>query len=172
MLYTCEFSLFFYSILVTLKIKRTYLLSTMDYHLPLGGKVLNSLVLSSGIPCFLKVHFISLHFYERSISVPDFANKRNQKRSFALKKKKKAKSENNVQHLFCSSCYRGSVHPEQLEWYLLVPSPGKSASQHQALIALNCVFKHLYFIFIYFVHLLAKCGLGYQNSLRELGCYT
>ena len=45
----------------------------------------------------------------------------------------------------------------------LLPQELHSASQHLASIALNCVYEHLGFISIYFVHPLARCVLS--NSL-------
>ena len=48
---------------------------------------------------------------------------------------------------FPGSCYRGSRHPE---WCHKTPSSElHAASQHQAAIALNCVYKYLCFISIY-----------------------
>lgn len=43
-----------------------------------------------------------------------------------------------------------------------------SASQHQASMALNCVYEHLCFISICFVYPSAGCILKYQKSLRKL----
>ena len=41
----------------------------------------------------------------------------------------------------------------------LLPWELHSASQHQAIITLNCIHEHLCLILIYFVHLLARCVL-------------
>ena len=50
----------------------------------------------------------------------------------------------------------------------LLPQEPNSASQHQAAIALNRVCEHLSFMSICFMHLLARCVLKYQKTLREL----
>ena len=49
----------------------------------------------------------------------------------------------------------------------LLPQELHSASKHQAP-RVNCVWKYLCFILIYFVHPLAKWVLRYQKSLREV----
>lgn len=50
----------------------------------------------------------------------------------------------------------------------LLPQEPHSASRHQAGRALNCVFEYLGFTSISFVHLLARCVVRYQKSLREV----
>lgn len=49
----------------------------------------------------------------------------------------------------------------------LLPQELYSASQPQASITLNCVREHLCFIWVYFVHPLARYILRYQKCLRE-----
>lgn len=70
---------------------------------------------------------------------------------------------------FAASCYRGSSNPGSNSGTAnLLCLELHSICQHQAAIALNCVYEHLYFIWIYFWHLLARYVLRYQKSLREL----
>lgn len=76
---------------------------------------------------FMKVHFMTLHFYKRPTV-------RNSKRIFNFMKKKK-KDENSILHLFVASHYRGSVYPKQQEWHSSLLPPATtlsiSASGHQ-----------------------------------------
>ena len=53
----------------------------------LTGKVPRTalvIVGNTGVPCFSKVHFTPLHFYQRPTLVPVFDNQRNPKRNFAF----------------------------------------------------------------------------------------
>ncbi|EPY73163.1 mitochondrial folate transporter/carrier [Camelus ferus] len=59
------------------------------------------------------------------------------------------------------------MYHQQREWqHQLLSWELHSASQHQAAIALNCVCEHLCFIWIYFVHPLARCVLSY-NAIKS-----
>lgn len=72
---------------------------------------------------------------------------------------KKAKSENSI------LCLAGSTPAARVAPQ--TPSPElHSAAQPQAAVALSRVYEHLCFISIYFMHLLARCVLRYQKSLR------
>ena len=79
---------------------------------------------------------------------------------------RKRQGENGSQCLFCGRYIR-SARPKQWSVVLPLSFPGEleSASQIPAAIALNCVFEPLYFIFIYFVHPLARCTLKVISSL-------
>ena len=50
----------------------------------------------------------------------------------------------------------------------LLPQEPHAASQSPAARALDCVYEHRRFMSISFVHLLARCVLRYQKSLRGL----
>lgn len=78
---------------------------------------------------------------------------------------KTAKNENCVQCWVC--CYRGSTWPKQLMWPHHVPSSENILSISVSSIAFNHVFEGLCFISIYFVHLLARCIIKYQNTPRD-----
>ena len=54
---------------------------------------------------------------------------------------------------FAESSYIGSAYPEKSAPYWLFPG---NHSQHQAIVALNCVCEHLCFILVYFVYLLTR----------------
>lgn len=100
-------------------------------------------------------HFVftkDLHSYRFSLT------KRNPKRIIAVMKKGK-KWKVGFSLCFAVSRYRGRTHPQHWEWTHQAPSLRTiySASQHQATTALNCICEHLCFIFICFVHLLARC---------------
>lgn len=100
-------------------------------------------------------HFVftkDLHYYRFSLT------KRNPKRIIAVMKKGK-KWKVGFSLCFAVSRYRGRTHPQHWEWTHQAPSLRTiySASQHQATTALNCICEHLCFIFICFVHLLARC---------------
>ena len=65
---------------------------------------------------------------------------------------------------FPASCCRSSEHScRERGPAKLLPWEPRSASQHQVVIALNCVCEHLCVISIYFVHPLAKCVLRYNS---------
>lgn len=69
----------------------------------------------TGIPCFLKILFILLHFKESPTLVPIFSTQKNSKEDFCFyEKKQKAKIAFSV--CFLAGCYRGNVHPSQWKW--------------------------------------------------------
>ena len=97
------------------------------------------IMLFIGIPQFLKVHFIkSARFHEKSTWVHVFANHREYKEDFSFYKKK-AKSENSVQHLFgIKPLWRQHV-PWKQEWHHQ-SSFLRNHAQH-----LRIVYKHTFF---------------------------
>lgn len=82
---------------------------------------------------FLKVCFILLYFYKRHFS-NYFHQLKEIWRELLYCRKKKVKSNNHVQHLFCNQILWNSAHPEQQEWSYQSPFPGItlsiSASSH------------------------------------------
>ena len=97
-----------------------------------------------------------LHFYERFASHQFSLSKRNLKRIFIFTKNKKIKRQKlklAFSICFAESSYTGSAHPAQSAPYQLFPG---NHSQHQAIVALNCVCEHLFFILVYFVYLLTR----------------
>lgn len=76
--------------------------------------------------------------------------------------KKKAKSENSIQVRFADSHWRGSTFRAAR---VAVPSSSPGTTLNilaSSPIALTCICDHRCFIFIYFVHLIARCVLRYQ----------
>ena len=77
---------------------------------------------------------------------------------------KKVRSENRIQCLFCSSCYKGSgALSSESGPMKLLPWEPHSASQYQVARALGHVCKHLCFISAYFVHPSAGCVPRYWS---------
>ena len=83
--------------------------------------MLNSLSMSC-IPCFSKVCFTALCFYERSTLVPVFANWKKSKEDIHFHGKKRWKVELALSVCFAASSYRGSTHPELEDWHHQAPS--------------------------------------------------
>lgn len=117
----------------------------------------------NNILCLQKT-YISTHF---------LLNKRNPNRVCTVMRKGKKHN----QHSVCCqqpSPYRGSSCPEQPEWCHQAPSPGTtlsmSASQHQALMALNCVCEHLCFISMY-VFCASVSNIHPNESEKLKRCY-
>lgn len=79
------------------------LVTILDFLNEMLVLILEVCAVSMGIPYFAKVHPTPLHFYDRPIVVPVFAEypKRIVVFTKKKKKKKKAESENTLQHLFC-----------------------------------------------------------------------
>ena len=83
------------------------------------------LMVYTGIPCFLKVRFTSLHFHKRPTLVPVLANWKEIRRGFSLFRKK--------EKIAFSICFAGAVikavpHPDQGEWHHQGLSPGTRLS--------------------------------------------
>lgn len=80
----------------------------------------------TGIPCFSKVHFTSLHFHERTVKqYVSLLNKRKLKRIFFFLWKKGG---NSVQHLFCSERAERQHASQQQEGQHQAPSPRTTLS--------------------------------------------
>lgn len=88
--------------------------------------------------------------------------KRNPKRIFVFTKKQKVKQSSVfvLRRALIEAVHAGSF-PTRL------PRELASQHQHQVVIALKCISKHLCFISIYFGHLLARCVLTYQKSVKN-----
>lgn len=118
----------------------------------------------TGIP-----HFSKACFYERpTVIVPVFTNQKKFKEDFRFHKERH-KVQTVVSMCAAGSGYGGGRHPTRPVRPCWAASQRlHSASQHQATRALSCIHEHLCFILIYFVHLLERCSLRYQKSLREV----
>lgn len=81
---------------------------------------------------FKKVCIMTISFYERPILVFVFANWKKSEENFCFYEKKKVKSKNCVQCLFCNKHHRGGTHPAKIP-----PWEPQSASQHPVAIALT-----------------------------------
>ena len=113
-------------------------------------------LLSKVICHFSKVCFTPFRFYERPILAPAFSNQKKPKEDFRFYQGKKKKHR---QYSVCLAApYRSGRNPEQCEWHHQAPSLETSlsisASSHHSP---NCVYKHLCFIWICSVYLLARC---------------
>lgn len=123
----------------------------------------------TGICHLVKVWVLPLCFYERPTRTACFRSpKEIQKREdFCLYEKgREVKTAFGI--CFAGSLYRGSAHSPSSEGGTaqLLPLQPHSAPQHQATQALSCVCEHLCFTSMYFVHPLASCVLGYQESFK------
>ena len=67
----------------------------------------------TGIPCFLKILFILLHFKESPTLAPIFSTQKNSKEDFCFYEKKKQKAKIAFSVCLPAGCYRGSVHPSK-----------------------------------------------------------
>ena len=118
--------------------------------------------LITGIPHFLKVHFMSLPFYKRPTLIPVFANQKKSMEDFQFyEKRRQAKTVFSVG--FAATVTEAARTPAARgapPSSFLGTALSLSTSQHPAAIALNCVCEHLYFSSIYFVQLLARCVLS------------
>ena len=93
----------------------------------------------TGIPCFLKVHFMRLYFYERLTLAPAFANWMESKDDFCFYGEK-MKSKNSIQHLFLKEPLQRQYAFPAVRMARPNSSSGMtSVSQYQASIALKCV---------------------------------
>lgn len=134
---------------------------------PLIFLLRNCLAWNIEILYFLKVCVMPLLIYKKTyISTCFQLTKSHPKRIFAFTEtNKKGKKQN--QHsafLLQQACNTGSAAQgptKLLPWELLY-----SAFQHPAATALKCVFEHLCFIVIYFMHPLARRVSRYQKSLK------
>lgn len=112
-------------------------------------------------PCFESLCYAILLLWKTYICFYVCVSQKKSKEKFCFyEKRQKAKITFNV--CFPVSHYRGSrapqtsrVVPPLLPWKL------RSTSQNQATKALKFVCEHPYFILIYFVYQLARCGLRY-----------
>ena len=101
-----------------------------------------------GIPCFSKVLFIPLCFYEKFTLVPAFTNWKKSEEDFCFYAFTLQWAVLEAAHNQSSERGPSTLLPQELH-----------SSQHQAAIALNCVYEHLCFILIYFVHPLSRCKM-------------
>ena len=113
------------------------------------------------ICCFLKVHFMPCHMYERPIFVPVFAK---QKKSDHFAFMKRCRKQNSIKHLFQLSEAVLTLSRES-DTTKLLP---QNYTQHQTAIALN--YAYLCFNSVYFMHLVAKCVLT-ASSLYTISAY-
>lgn len=107
----------------------------------------------TGIPCFSKVHFTSLHFHERTVKqYVSLLNKRKLKRIFFFYEKRGKQRSAFV--LQWASWEAACIPAARRATSSSFP---KNYTQHQATAAWN--YEHLHFILIYFMYLLARCVL-------------
>lgn len=118
-------------------------------------------------PLLLTVHIRLFRFHKRPASVPVFTNQNKLEKDFRFYyKRRKVKIVLGVD--FAGSCYRGSTFPTvEVTKPSSFPQELQTAAQHQAAIVLNCVYEHLCFLSVYFVHLLARCNLRYWKRQRS-----
>ena len=84
--------------------------------------LLLNLCLQQRYPCFLKIHYTPLHFYERPTLVPVFTNRKKFEEDFCFYEKRwKAKIALGI--CFAVNCFTVSTHPEQENWHHQAPSP-------------------------------------------------
>ena len=110
----------------------------------------------TGIPCFLKICFMSLcDFYRRAILL---ITTRNLERIFTFMRKAEKLKVSSI--CFVASWREvGIIMSRQSGTAKILSQELHQASQHQATIALNCVCEQLCFIPTYFVHPLTRCVL-------------
>ena len=114
-------------------------------------------------PCFQKVLFMPLCSYERPTLVPVFTNQNKSEDDFCFcQKRQKVK-------------YSAPFLQQALTEAAVTPGSKSGTTSchsrklhHHTTRGLNFICDHLCFMFIYFVYLLAKCGLSFHKSLREV----
>lgn len=114
---------------------------------------------TTGIPCFSKICVTPFHFYKRPALAPVFTKQTNIIQVRFLLLWKKVKSENSVEHLFCSKLLHRLCTTQ------IARGLTYNHARPQAARALNCLWASVLYL-DFCVHLLARCALNYQIKLR------
>lgn len=113
----------------------------------------------TGISHFSKVCVMPLWFYKRLTLITVFANPWKKSRRICAFMKKKVKSESDVQPLLCLKPLWSQHTLRAASRAVPAPSPGTTRSMSASTLqSSNYVCKHLCFVSVYFMHLLARLG--------------